>query len=58
MVHNGTTAYMTEYAVLKTGTNELATFTVDISGGNVRLLATALGGNTITVKAQRLGVTV
>lgn len=40
IAHDGTTAYATEYAIINTGT-ELATFDVDISGGNFRLLATA-----------------
>lgn len=37
--HNGTTALATEYASIMTG-NPLATFDVDLSGGNIRLLAT------------------
>ena len=40
VVHNGTTASATEYAQINTG-SELASFEVDISGGNVRLRATA-----------------
>ena len=39
ITHDGTTAVMTEYAQLNTDT-ALATFDVDISGGNVRILAT------------------
>ncbi len=58
VIHNGTTATMAEYAVIKTGSNELATFTVDINGGNVRLLAVAGAGDTITVKVQRMAMTV
>lgn len=40
IVHDGTTASSTEYAQIYTS-GSLATFEVDISGGNVRLLATA-----------------
>ena len=39
ITHDGTTAVATEYAQLNTAT-ALATFDVDISGGNVRILAT------------------
>ena len=39
VVHNGTTASATQYGEVSTGTT-LATYDVDISGGNVRLLAT------------------
>jgi hypothetical protein len=58
VIHNGTVATMTEYGVVKTGSNELATFTVDINGANVRLLATAGAGNTIKVKVERVALTV
>lgn len=40
VVHDGTTAVSTQYGEVNTDTT-LATFDVDISGGNVRLLATA-----------------
>jgi len=54
--HNGTTANQTTYADLPTGSS-LATFTVDISGGNVRLLTTPT--NTVTVyKVTRTAVVV
>jgi hypothetical protein len=39
IVHDGGDSYGTEYATLKTG-ETLSTFSTDISGGNVRLLAT------------------
>ena len=39
VTHDGTTAVATEYAQLNTDT-ALATYDVDISGGNVRILAT------------------
>jgi len=52
VIHNGTTSTLTDYAVIRTG-NNLVTFTTDISGGNVRLLARATAGNTIKVKLTR-----
>ena len=52
LIHNGTTSTLTDYAVISTGGN-LVTLTTDISGGNVRLLAQATTGNTITVKLTR-----
>ena len=45
IVHNGTTASATEYGVIATGST-LANFDVDISGGNIRLLATATSATT------------
>jgi hypothetical protein len=52
MLHNGTTATLTDYAVIRTG-NNLVTFTTDVSGGNVRLLAQSTTGNTIRVRVVR-----
>jgi hypothetical protein len=43
---------MTDYAVIRTG-NNLVTFTADINGGNVRLLAAATTGNTVKVRVVR-----
>jgi len=39
--------------VIKTGSNELITFTCDISGGNVRLIGQATTGNTVKVRPNR-----
>lgn len=39
VAHNGTTASATEYSVVYTGANPLVVYDVDISSGNVRLLA-------------------
>jgi hypothetical protein len=36
-----TTAYATEYAIVNTGATTLASYEVDVSGGNFRILATA-----------------
>lgn len=49
VTHDGTTAYSTEYGQVATNT-ALATFAVDISGGNVRLLATSASTNATTFK--------
>jgi hypothetical protein len=38
-VHNGTTAYLTEYGTIYNNST-LANYDVDISGGNIRLLST------------------
>ena len=54
VIHTGSDAFMTDYAVIKSNGNTLVTFTVDVAGDNVRLRATATGSNTINVKAIRL----
>jgi hypothetical protein len=55
ITHDGTTAVATEYAQVNTAT-ALSTFDVDISGGNVRILATPASTNStaFTVKAITL----
>jgi hypothetical protein len=53
VIHNGSDAFMTEYAVIKTGSNELATFTADVSGGLVRFKAAAAAGDTITIRVTK-----
>jgi len=50
VVHDGTTASATEYAIIHTGANPLATYDVDIVSGNVRVLATAASTNSTTYK--------
>lgn len=50
VIHDGTDAYKTEYAEITTGAAALATFDVDISAGNVRLLATPASTNSTTFK--------
>jgi len=46
VVHDGTTAYITEYGTITTGSS-LATFDADINSGNLRLLTTPT--NAVTV---------
>ena len=41
VVHDGTTAYITQYGTVNTGNNDLVTLTADVNAGNVRLLASA-----------------
>ena len=55
ITHDGTTAVATEYAIVSTATSR-ATFDVDISGGNIRILATPVSSNSMsfTVKAITL----
>jgi len=50
VIHDGTDAYKTEYAEVTTGAAALASFDVDISAGNVRLLATPATTNSTTFK--------
>jgi hypothetical protein len=54
VIHNGTSAFMTEYAVVKTGANTLGVFEVDISGDSVRLRVTPTATDTISVRVTRL----
>lgn len=57
MIHNGTTVYKTDYAVI-TNNGELGTFDADISGGNVRLLFTAYAASLMVVKLARITLAV
>jgi hypothetical protein len=51
VTHDGTTAVATEYGTVNTAT-AVATFDVDINGGNVRLLATAASANSTNFTAN------
>jgi hypothetical protein len=56
LIHDGTTAYITEYAIVYSDAS-LATFNADISGGNARLLVTPINTtNTIRVVRNALAV--
>ena len=50
LVHNGTTANITEFGEIHTGSAVEATFDADISSGNVRLLATPASTDTMAFK--------
>lgn len=56
MIHNGSTATLTDYAVIKSG-NNLVTFTAAINGADAELRAQATAGNTIKVKLIRTLIT-
>jgi hypothetical protein len=56
LIHDGSTVYMTEYAIVFTSVS-LATFNADISGGNVRLLVTPTN-NTNTIRVVRSALAV
>lgn len=56
IIHNGTTAYITEYGTINTG-SALVTFSADVSGGNLRLLATPVNAVT-TIKAVPAAIAV
>lgn len=49
VVHNGSTAYATEYAIIRTDTN-LFNLDVDINSGNVRILTTSTSSNSTVYK--------
>ena len=51
VVHDGVTAYATEYAVIRTG-NKLFTLDVDIETNNVRILTTSTSSNSTTYKVM------
>ena len=58
IAHNGTTTFMTEYAVLETNGPLASAFTSDVSGGNARLLVTMGSATSATVKIIRTLVTI
>ena len=53
IIHDGSTAQVQEYAMLKTGSNDLITFSVDIDSGNVRLRGSAQAPNS-KFRAKRI----
>ena len=57
IVHDGSDSYGTEYATLKTG-ETLSTFSTDISGGNVRLLATPSSSSSTVFKFTKTAIVV
>ena len=58
VVHDGTSAYATEYGTIFTGTAALATYDVDVSGTDVRLLATPTSTNNTEFKLTRSTINV
>ena len=55
IVHDGTTAYMTQFGITHTGTAPLMTFSVDIDSSSVRLRAASIAANT-KIRFARLGL--
>ena len=51
VVHDGSTAYATEYAIIRTG-NLLFNLEVDIESSNVRILTTSASANSTTYKVM------
>jgi hypothetical protein len=49
VVHDGTTAYHSEYGTIYNNT-PVATFNADVSGGNLRLLAAGESSNSTVYK--------
>jgi len=58
LVHDGTTANITEFGTIFTGTAAEATFDADINSGNVRLLATPASTDSMEFKVIAHSVTV
>tara|TARA_B100000131_G_scaffold58471_1_gene53873 strand:+ start:7 stop:1911 length:1905 start_codon:yes stop_codon:yes gene_type:complete len=58
IVHDGTNSYGTEYAILKTTPNTLATFDTSIDDGNVLLKATPSSSSSTVFKIVRTSVEV
>lgn len=58
VMHDGTSTYSTEYALMHSTANPICTVTTDISGGNVRLIVT-MGTNIATsINIRRLALEV
>jgi hypothetical protein len=55
IVHDGSTAQMTQYGITHTSTAPVLTFSVDIDSGSVRLRAASIAANT-KVRFARLGL--
>jgi len=57
VVHNGTSAFATEYGTIHTGANPLASYDVDVNSNSVRLLATPASTNNTNFKFSRNALT-
>ena len=58
LIHDGTTAYVSAYGLVHTGSAEIVAFDADINSGNVRLLATAASSNQTVYKITRISTLV
>ena len=57
-IHDGTTANITEFGEVHTGSSVEATFDADVSSGNFRLLATPTSTNSMAFKVVCHSITV
>ena len=57
VVHDGTSAFATEYGTIHTGANPLASYDVDVNSNNVRLLVTPASTNNTNFKFSRNALT-
>jgi hypothetical protein len=53
VITDGTNAFKTEYAIIRTGARELAVFSVDVSGNDVRLRVTPASSNVLDIRIVR-----
>jgi hypothetical protein len=58
LIHNGTTPSINEFGTIFTGSAAEATFTADITSGNVRILATPASTDAMAFKVVRHSITV
>jgi hypothetical protein len=58
VLHNGTTAYHTQYGEMHTGSNPLGTFTVDINISSARLRVTPASSNSTVYKFKKIEISV
>ena len=56
VIHDGTTAYISTYGSVSDYTSGLATYSVDISGDDVRLRATNITNDSTVFKFQRIAI--
>ncbi len=57
-IHNGTTGYHVQYGEMHTGSNPLATYTVDINSGSLRLRVTPASTNSTVFKFKKVPIVV
>ena len=56
VTHDGSDAYISQFGSTTDHTGPLATFTADVSGGNVRLLTTNTSSDSCVFKFQRIAI--
>ena len=58
LIHDGTTAYVSAYGLVHTGSAEIVAIDADINSGNDRLLATSASSNQTVYKITRISTLV